>query len=100
MSRVAVIGAGLIGQAWAMVFARAGWEVALLDAVPGAAERGLARIAEGLSMLAEYGLAAEPYSASMNRKSTRLNSSHLGISYAVFCLKKKIKKKNEVTCMH
>src|SRR5262245_64220341 len=29
-----------------------------------------------------------------DRKSTRLNSSHLGISYAVFCLKKK-KKKNK-----
>src|SRR5262245_65165326 len=30
----------------------------------------------------------------IDRKSTRLNSSHLGISYAVFCLKKKkIKKK-------
>src|SRR5436853_4190865 len=29
-----------------------------------------------------------------DRKSTRLNSSHLGISYAVFCLKKK-KKQNE-----
>src|SRR5258705_9367056 len=28
-------------------------------------------------------------------KSTRLNSSHLGISYAVFCLKKKKKKKKE-----
>src|SRR5947199_4449088 len=28
-------------------------------------------------------------SASGDRKSTRLNSSHLGISYAVFCLKKK-----------
>src|SRR5262245_64497544 len=27
-----------------------------------------------------------------DRKSTRLNSSHLGISYAVFCLKKKIKR--------
>src|SRR5437899_12350318 len=26
---------------------------------------------------------------SADRKSTRLNSSHLGISYAVFCLKKK-----------
>src|ERR1035441_1619738 len=26
-----------------------------------------------------------------DRKSTRLNSSHLGISYAVFCLKKKIR---------
>src|SRR2546426_7479765 len=31
-----------------------------------------------------------------DRKSTRLNSSHLVISYAVFCLKKK-KKKNEVS---
>src|SRR5205814_5552047 len=28
---------------------------------------------------------------SRDRKSTRLNSSHLGISYAVFCLKKKKK---------
>src|SRR5262245_62391749 len=28
-------------------------------------------------------------SAGQDRKSTRLNSSHLGISYAVFCLKKK-----------
>src|SRR5258705_9944231 len=27
--------------------------------------------------------------AGLDRKSTRLNSSHLGISYAVFCLKKK-----------
>src|ERR1035441_10781023 len=30
-----------------------------------------------------------PRSAWIDRKSTRLNSSHLGISYAVFCLKKK-----------
>src|SRR5689334_24058438 len=29
-----------------------------------------------------------------DRKSTRLNSSHSSISYAVFCLKKKKKKKN------
>src|SRR5437660_11818288 len=31
----------------------------------------------------------------VDRKSTRLNSSHVAISYAVFCLKKKIKKKNK-----
>src|ERR1022692_1697792 len=31
----------------------------------------------------------------VDRKSTRLNSSHLVISYAVFCLKKKKKKKNK-----
>src|SRR5262245_66406185 len=30
-----------------------------------------------------------------DRKSTRLNSSHLGISYAVFCLKKKKKEKTK-----
>src|SRR5699024_12148713 len=29
-----------------------------------------------------------------DRKSTRLNSSHVSISYAVFCLKKKYKKSN------
>src|SRR5690242_20949512 len=30
-----------------------------------------------------------------DRKSTRLNSSHMSISYAVFCLKKKKKKKKK-----
>src|SRR5699024_11788886 len=30
----------------------------------------------------------------LDRKSTRLNSSHVSISYAVFCLKKKIRKDN------
>src|SRR5262245_64335197 len=34
--------------------------------------------------------------SSTDRKSTRLNSSHLGISYAVFCLKKKKKTKQEI----
>src|SRR2546426_5452085 len=34
---------------------------------------------------------------SEDRKSTRLNSSHLVISYAVFCLKKKKKKKSTST---
>src|SRR6516162_10959048 len=45
----------------------------------------------------------------LDRKSTRLNSSHLVISYAVFCLKKKKnnlnlniykKKKNEINQLH
>src|SRR2546426_7888924 len=35
-----------------------------------------------------------------DRKSTRLNSSHLVISYAVFCLKKKKKKKIIVHCAY
>src|SRR5438132_4111805 len=34
-----------------------------------------------------------------DRKSTRLNSSHTVISYAVFCLKKKKKKTNKNICI-
>src|SRR2546430_7916058 len=35
-----------------------------------------------------------------DRKSTRLNSSHSQISYAVFCLKKKKKKTKRYTLLH
>src|SRR5438045_5259981 len=35
-----------------------------------------------------------------DRKSTRLNSSHLGISYAVFCLKKKIYNNSITSASH
>src|SRR5690554_7422915 len=35
--------------------------------------------------------------SNVDRKSTRLNSSHVRISYAVFCLKKKNKKKHQTT---
>src|SRR5688572_32292865 len=53
-----------------------------------------------------HGLAARPLNASQpqvaltrgqDRKSTRLNSSHSQISYAVFCLKKKKNKKKKIT---
>src|SRR5690349_22752543 len=37
-----------------------------------------------------------PSGRPIDRKSTRLNSSHVEISYAVFCLKKKKKKKNKL----
>src|SRR5690349_3432694 len=36
----------------------------------------------------------------VDRKSTRLNSSHVEISYAVFCLKKKKKKKKKYSYKH
>src|SRR5437867_9325130 len=42
-----------------------------------------------------------PWSMVRDRKSTRLNSSHRTISYAVFCLKKKKKTQNqESICCH
>src|SRR5437899_8868676 len=43
---------------------------------------------------------AEALGQRIDRKSTRLNSSHLGISYAVFCLKKKKKKQTKTKLSH
>src|SRR5690606_39371360 len=37
-------------------------------------------------------------SRASDRKSTRLNSSHVKISYAVFCLKKKKKDEKAISC--
>src|SRR5690349_24111693 len=44
--------------------------------------------------------ARSPGSARRDRKSTRLNSSHVEISYAVFCLKKKKKKLTKIQAQH
>src|SRR3712207_6977304 len=40
------------------------------------------------------GKVRQPQTRELDRKSTRLNSSHANISYAVFCLKKKKNKYN------
>src|SRR2546426_6120844 len=58
---------------------------------------GLLLLAANAAIVVNYGyftkLAVEGgelvYRTNLDRKSTRLNSSHLVISYAVFCLKKK-----------
>src|SRR5436190_2266459 len=45
------------------------------------------------TILLSLGVPRSDSGAEIDRKSTRLNSSHTVISYAVFCLKKKKKKK-------
>lgn len=59
MEKIAVIGSGLIGRAWAMVFARAGHPVKLYDNVPGAVDKALHLIEDGLRELREAGLIRE-----------------------------------------
>src|SRR2546426_6091323 len=46
------------------------------------------------------GVQLRPRQRAEDRKSTRLNSSHLVISYAVFCLKKKKKHPNAAYCLY
>src|SRR5690349_22171717 len=55
--------------------------------------RTAAHLADPDDDLAAVGRHAEQIE---DRKSTRLNSSHVEISYAVFCLKKKKKKKKRI----
>src|SRR3712207_8104417 len=65
------------------IFARA--EAAFRSLAPQAAAHGVALLYEGTLPAERVRLLAER----VDRKSTRLNSSHANISYAVFCLKKK-----------
>src|SRR5690349_23781308 len=63
------------------------------DAAPDAARAAMAQ-----AVRADNASDAEQIlidTGSGDRKSTRLNSSHVEISYAVFCLKKKIKMNND-----
>lgn len=60
MSRIAVVGAGLIGRAWAIVFARAGFDVALWDGDKDALAASLSTIRNRLDDLARIGLVADP----------------------------------------
>ena len=57
MEQVAIIGAGLIGRAWAAVFARAGWGVRLHDPHGPTLEAAPELVQAELAMLREHGLA-------------------------------------------
>lgn len=61
--KVAIVGCGLIGRAWAMVFARGGWSVTLTDPVPGSAESCREECLVGLRTLAANGLCDDPDAA-------------------------------------
>src|SRR5438309_9580978 len=56
---------------------------------PQALHFGVQRVLVGLLRRGRRGVEEHVEQALADRKSTRLNSSHSSISYAVFCLKKK-----------
>ena len=58
-SKIAIVGAGLIGRAWAIVFARAGHAVAIYDADAGALRQSLALLEGALADLRAAGLLDE-----------------------------------------
>lgn len=67
MTKIAVIGAGLIGRAWCIVFARAGFDVALWDQFPLQTKQAMAFIADRLPELRAAGLLADAPEAVLAR---------------------------------
>ena len=63
MTTIAVIGAGLIGRAWAMVFARAGWTVKLTDTHEDARANAPKLLKAALAEQAKHGLVDDPKAA-------------------------------------
>ncbi len=70
MPHAAIIGAGLIGRAWANVFARAGWQVSVWDPVTAARESAAELIAQSLHDLAAHGLVVDPAAAAAHVRVT------------------------------
>lgn len=80
MTKIAIIGSGLIGRAWATVFAGAGMEVALYDPAPGAAEAARAFVAKSLSEQQKLGLVGDAKtSASRVRVASSLADAVVGV---------------------
>src|SRR3712207_7580452 len=84
-----VIGASLAGLMSALALSRAGLVVTVLERAAAFTRTGAAVAIDAgrLAGLARLGVTMTV--PRTDRKSTRLNSSHANISYAVFCLKKK-----------
>src|SRR5207249_6280161 len=92
--RILLIGAtGTIGKAIAAELG-ARHEVLLASHQQAPLRVDIADPASIRSLYAKVGSMPGPLCPRADRKSTRLNSSHVSISYAVFCLKKKNKKNN------
>src|SRR5699024_11844145 len=76
-----IIGGGIAGLAAAPALQHRSWHVTILEREPAPTEVGA-----GITL---WPNALRALDALGDRKSTRLNSSHVSISYAVFCLKNK-----------
>ncbi|MEQ9449431.1 MAG: 3-hydroxyacyl-CoA dehydrogenase [Rhodospirillaceae bacterium] len=84
MEKIAVIGAGMVGRAWAIVFARAGRSVALYDTDANALENALVLIAGAANDLHREGLVDEDAQAIVGRitATTNLGAALAGAAYA------------------
>lgn len=95
--KIAVVGSGLIGQAWAIVFARAGHDVALWDGHADALKRAPGVIAQLLGDLQRAGLVddAKPIQSRI-RSELSLEEAVLGALYVQENLPEKVDVKRQI----
>src|SRR5947209_20271927 len=80
--RVAIVGVGLIGRAWAAIFARAGWNVHLTDPHVPTLAAAPRLIHDELHALARHGLADDPDGAIARVSvSTSLQEAVTGVEF-------------------
>ena len=84
MEKIAVVGAGLVGRAWAIVFARAGYPVMLYDSNPDTVTKSLETVDGNLNDLKEFGLISEAPSVIRSRMSVAKSLEEVlnGATYA------------------
>ncbi|MBI5264003.1 MAG: 3-hydroxyacyl-CoA dehydrogenase [Bradyrhizobium sp.] len=79
---VAIVGTGLIGRAWAAIFARAGWEVRLTDPHEPTLQAAPGLIRDELHALARHGLADDPEGAAARLSVTAsLQEAATGVAF-------------------
>jgi L-gulonate 3-dehydrogenase len=96
-SPVGVVGTGLVGAGWAIVFARGGHPVRLFDSVPGAAERAIEVINDRVVGLAEHKLIDSPESILENLSVAHsLESAIEGVAYVQESVFEQVEPKTKV----
>jgi 3-hydroxyacyl-CoA dehydrogenase len=99
MKRIGLIGAGVIGGSWSLVFTRAGFDVIVYDPAPGAAAKTLDFVRSAIADLAAQGLAPkEPVDAIVARitPTARLEDVLASVDYVQESAPERVEVKREL----
>jgi L-gulonate 3-dehydrogenase len=84
-SKIAIVGTGLVGRAWSIVFARAGYAVEIYDPIEGSAAKALELIAQNLPALGDADLLRGETPAAVLARITRADTLEQALAGAIHC---------------
>ena len=83
--KIAIVGSGLVGRAWSIVFARAGYNVEIFDPMDGASAKALELIEQNLPALAEADLLRGETPAAVLGRISRAETLASALANAIHC---------------